>query len=74
MDIKSEKLLLVSRLSYEAAELLTQYNALLLIGGVETARIVLSRIAALEHTIARIKREACELLPDGNSLREEFGK
>ena len=74
MDIQSKKLLLASRLARESAELLTDYVALQIIGGVETARLVLTRIAALETTIAKIKREVCELLPEGDSLREEFGE
>jgi hypothetical protein len=74
MEIKPEQVLLASRLAADAAEVQTEYIALLLIGGVETARLVLTTIASLETTIAKIKKEACELLPYGDSMREESGK
>jgi len=73
MDIKPEQLITASKLARESSELLTDFNALIMIGGVETARLVLTRIAALESTIAQIKREACAVLPDGDSLKKEFG-
>jgi len=73
MDIEPEQLILASRLARESAELLTDFNALIMIGGVETARLVLTKIVMLETTIDKIKREACELLPEGDSLKKEFG-